>query len=165
MSDNGRFKPGNQFWKQRAQHGRDMLFASPSLLWEAACEYFKWCDENPLLEAKMFSFQGIQTMEMIPKMRAYTVGGLCLFLNCSQGYFRSFKATQGESKSDFLAIIEQIEETIYQQKFTGAAADLLNANIIARDLGLADKKEQEVNLKGSISPDKWLQSNSSQKVD
>jgi hypothetical protein len=30
---------------------------------------------------------------------------------------------------------------ILDQKFTGAAADLLNPNIIARDLGLTDKKE------------------------
>ena len=32
-------------------------------------------------------------------------------------------------------------EIIRTQKFAGAAADLLNANIIARDLGLADKNE------------------------
>ena len=34
-----------------------------------------------------------------------------------------------------------MEEIIRQQKFEGAAANLLNANIIARDLGLADKAE------------------------
>jgi hypothetical protein len=30
---------------------------------------------------------------------------------------------------------------MYEQKFSGAAAGLLNPNIIARDLGLADKSE------------------------
>ena len=35
------------------------------------------------------------------------------------------------------------EEIIYNQKFTGAAADLLNPNIIARELGLADKQQNE----------------------
>ena len=33
------------------------------------------------------------------------------------------------------------ESVIRSQKFAGAAADLLNANIIARDLGLADKNQ------------------------
>nr|WP_261640834.1 DNA-packaging protein [Erwinia mallotivora] len=36
---------------------------------------------------------------------------------------------------------KRAEQIIYNQKFTGAAADLLNANIIARELGLADKRE------------------------
>ena len=44
-------------------------------------------------------------------------------------------------KDDFSAVTTRIEDIIYEQKFTGAAADLLNPNIIARDLGLADKKE------------------------
>lgn len=37
---------GNQFWMLRSKHGRDKLFATPEALWEAACEYFQWCDEN-----------------------------------------------------------------------------------------------------------------------
>ena len=38
---------GNKFWMLRSKHGRDKLFATPELLWDAACEYFQWCDENP----------------------------------------------------------------------------------------------------------------------
>lgn len=34
-----------------------------------------------------------------------------------------------------------INDAIRHQKFTGAAADLLNPMIISRDLGLADKSE------------------------
>ena len=49
---------GNQFWKFRSKHGRDKLFATPELLWDAACEYFDWMDEHPLYEAKAFAFQG-----------------------------------------------------------------------------------------------------------
>ena len=37
------------------------------------------------------------------------------------------------------------------QKFMGAAADLLNANIISRDLGLADKKDH-TSSDGSMTP-------------
>ena len=40
---------------------------------------------------------------------------------------------------------------IYEQKFTGAAAGLLNPNIIARDLGLADKTDH-ASSDGSMSP-------------
>lgn len=141
---------GNQFWKLRTTHGREKLFASPELLWEEACKYFQWCENNPFKEQKLFSFQGKTVTGEVNKMRAYTMNGLCLFLGCSESYFRKFKANlkgQDENekeasddslKQDFFTVIEMIESVIYEQKFTGAAADLLNANIISRDLGLKD---------------------------
>jgi hypothetical protein len=59
---------GNQFWKLRSKHGRDTLFESPEKMWEAACEYFQWCDDNPLLE---IDFRGKDATQVtIPKMRA-----------------------------------------------------------------------------------------------
>lgn len=147
---------GNQFWKLRSKHGRDKLFASPELLWEAACEYFEWCEENPLMESKpmvvsMGSNQGSSVeMTEIPKMRAFTLHGLCLYLSCSTSYFRAFRSTIKEQDKDFLTVIDEIEQTIYDQKFTGAASGFLNPNIIARDLGLTDKVDQKTNLSGSI---------------
>lgn len=134
---------GNEFWKLRSKHGRNKLFATPELLWEAACEYFKWCIDNPLLETKAFntSREGVKN-HIIPKLRVYTLQGLCLYCDCSTSYFRTFKSTIKDENKDFLTIITRIEETIYKQKFEGATADMFNANIIARDLGLADKKEK-----------------------
>lgn len=127
---------GNQFWKLRSKHGRDKIFATPEIMWEAATEYFAWCDDNPLIEID-FKGKDAKRVEM-PKMRAYTIHGLCIYLGVSTGYFKEFK--KGCDK-DFLSIITHIEEIIYNQKFVGSAAGFLNPNIIARDLGLADKKE------------------------
>jgi hypothetical protein len=42
-------------------------------------------------------------------------------------------------EKDLLPITTRVESLIYEQKFSGAAADLLNANIIARELGLVEK--------------------------
>jgi hypothetical protein len=143
---------GNQFWKTRSKHGRDKLFSSPELLWEAACEYFLWCDENPLLEEKAFHYQGFITKSSVTKMRAYTLTGLCIFLGCNDAYFRQFtmdedeNAKKSDDEEDFSTVITRIRDTIYTQKFVGAAADLLNANIIARDLGLRDAKDVKMDL-------------------
>ncbi|SMP36850.1 terminase small subunit, partial [Shimia sagamensis] len=46
-----------------------------------------------------------------------------------------------KSRKDLSSVMTRVEQIIRQQKFEGAAAELLNPNIIARDLGLADKKE------------------------
>mgnify|MGYP003647210390 CR=1 FL=1 len=127
---------GNRFWEARAKHGRDLIFTSSDILWEACCEYFVWADDHPLYETKAFAFQGIVTQESIPKMRAMTIDGLCLFLDISTDTWKLYT-----DREDFIGVTRKAENVIRSQKFSGAAADLLNANIIARDLGLTDKKE------------------------
>ncbi|AYX15432.1 DNA-packaging protein [Yersinia pseudotuberculosis] len=127
---------GNRFWEARSSHGRSPKFESSEALWSACCEYFEWVENNPLWEMKAFAYQGEVTQEKIAKMRAMTLAGLCLFLDVSDDTWRNYRANK-----DFLGVVTQVESVIYSQKFAGAAADLLNANIIARDLGLADKKE------------------------
>lgn len=141
---------GNQFWKLRSKHGRDKLFETPQLMWRAACEYFQWCEDNPLYELKVF---GTGLEKKVPKMRAMTLSGLCFYLNCNEVYFNQFESALDKDKKidqDFSKVIKEIRAIIYNQKFTGAAADLLNANIIARDLGLSDtqKINHDVNVKG-----------------
>lgn len=134
---------GNQFWKLRSKHGRDKLFASPELLWEAACEYFQWCVDNPHIEV---DFRGKDAKRVeIPKMRAFTLYELCAYLNVNTAYFRQFKAGLKNDDEGFSTVITRIEEVIYAQKFSGAASGFLNANIIARDLGLKESSEVNVN--------------------
>lgn len=127
---------GNQFWKARTKHGRDKLFASSDALWEACCEYFQWVEDNPLHEVKAFAYQGMVTQEPVPKMRAMTIDGLCIFLDIHPSTWYDWR----DKKNGFSDIVSRVESVIRSQKFAGAAADLLNANIIARDLGLTDKQ-------------------------
>ena len=143
---------GNQFWKLRSKHGRDKLFETPNLLWDAACEYFEWCDENPFIksEAKVLSgYKDSGSIEIaeLPVLRPYTIQGLCLYLNCNTFYINHFedalKDKNDQLSQDFSQILTCIRGIIYNQKFSGAASGFFNANIIARDLGLADKKDIE----------------------
>jgi hypothetical protein len=126
---------GNQFWKARSSHGRSPKFESPEKLWEACQEYFEWVDNNPLQEMRGTQFQGQYVMQEFPKMRAMTISGLCIFLDIVRSTWDNYR-----KQDDFLNIITRVEQIIETQKFQGAAADFLNPNIIARDLGLAEKK-------------------------
>ncbi|MDM9629532.1 DNA-packaging protein [Rhizobium sp. S152] len=127
---------GNQFWKARSTHGRKPIFANPDDLWDACVEYFEWVEANPLWEAKPFAYQGIVTIENVAKMRAMTLDGLTLFLDIDPETWSNYR-----KRKDFIGVVSRVERVIRDQKFSGAAADLLNPNIIARDLGLADKSE------------------------
>lgn len=137
---------GNRFWEARSSHGRKPKFSDPEVLWDACLEYFKWVEDNPLIEVKPFAFQGVVTLEEIPKMRAMTIGALCMFLDIERITWADYRSKEG-----FSAVCSQAEEAIYQQKFTGASAEMLNPSIIARDLGLADKKDL-TSSDGSMTP-------------
>lgn len=140
---------GNQFWLQRSSHGRKPIFESPDDLWNAACEYFQWAEDNPLKEEKVFHAQGEITRAEINKMRAMTQAGLCLYLDIGMQTYADYRV-----KEDFSGVTGQIDEVIRDQKFSGAAADLLNANIIARDLGLSDKTEHTGKIQ--LTHDQWI---------
>lgn len=127
---------GNSFWKARATHGREKIFSSPEFFAEACQEYFDWVEEHPLQEAKAFAYEGDVTIEAIPKMRAMTLGSLQLFLGITDTTWYEYK-----KRNDFAGVCMMAEKVIREQKFGGAASGLLNHAIIARDLGLADKRE------------------------
>jgi hypothetical protein len=137
---------GNEFWKLRSKHGRDKLFKSPALLWEAACEYFEWCQANPWEKT---DFKGKNNDKvLIPTARPFTLHGLCRYLDCNTAYLRQFKNQLPEGEQDFSTVITLIEETIYQQQFEGAAVNAFNGNIISRNLGLKDSSEIDHTTKG-----------------
>lgn len=136
---------GNQLWQLRTKHGRDRIFETPEILWSAACEYFQWAVDNPLPEA---DYRGKDaTLVILNKLRAFSMHGLCIYLGINTKYFYQFQLNiegrDDDLSRDFSNIITRIIETIYEQKFTGAAAGLLNPNIIAREIGLAEKTENK----------------------
>ncbi len=135
--ESGRFLPGNRFWEVRSSAGPKPKFADPDALWVACCEYFEWNETSPLHEAKAFAYEGVVSVEKLPKMRAMTIAGLCMFLDVDETTWRDWRS----NRSDLSPVISRAEAVIYRQKFEGASAGLLVPNIIARDLGLAEKNE------------------------
>lgn len=132
---------GNEFWKQRSSHGRSPIFESPGELWSGCQEYFQWVEENPLRKSEVISYQGAATLVEVPLMRAMTVEGLCIFLDIGRSTWDGYC-----KKEDFSGVTTRVRDILREQKFTGAAAGLLNPSIIARDLGL--KETQDLNHGG-----------------
>lgn len=152
---------GNQYWEFRNKHGRSHKY-TPKALWEEALLYFQWVVDNPLWEAitiqrgvKVKEEDGTERMEYFvkaPKMRAMTITAFQLFADISHTTWQNYQNDQ-----DFIAVTTRIEGCIYSQKFEGAAATLLNPNIIARDLGLRDEsKIDHSNTDGTMTPIKGI---------
>lgn len=124
--------------EQKATAGRPTIFKNADELEHACLEYFQWVEDNPLLEQKV-QFSAKQAMWAktdATKKRPYTQGALCIYLGIPQSTWISWR-----TMDEFKSVVKRTEERIYHQKFEGASAGFFNANIIARDLGLADKQE------------------------
>lgn len=130
----GKFSLGNTIWEGRTSFGRNRAFEDAEALWQACREYFRWAHANPLYEAKILA-SGDQISAA--KMRAFTQKALCLHLRISEETWRDWR----KARADLSDVIQTVDAVIYTQKFEGAAAGLLNANLISRELGLADRQE------------------------
>lgn len=141
---------GAKFWEARSSHGRKPIFESPEHLWECCIEYFKWVEDNPLMASELVKYQGKAKVVETPRMRAMTISGLCIFLDINTDTWRDYSKKDDQDK-DFSEVTTRAEQIIYDQKFSGASADLLNANIIARDLGLVDKQDVTAKVKANVT--------------
>jgi len=127
----------NQFWKLRAKNGRNKIFETPQLLWEACCEYFEATDKRKWIKTE---FNGKDAIEChVPTETPYTWTGLYLFLDISHQTWCDY-----EKREDFIETSTRVRHIIYTQKFEGAAVGAFNANIIARDLGLTERSSVEI---------------------
>lgn len=142
------FENGNNWWEARSSHGRKPLYDSPEKLLDACYQYFKWLDENPLYEAKAFAFQGESWIENVPKRRVPLITALCRFIDVSYSRWNEWGA---DPDHGFSAIVKEVNQMVRDQKFEGAASDFFNANIIARDLGLAEKNDHS-STDGTMTP-------------
>jgi hypothetical protein len=81
----------------------------------------------------------------VPISRPYTWDGLCQQLECNTEYFTDFEKSlvgkNDELSKDFSRIITHIRQTINRNKLEGASVGIFNANIVARELGMIDKKD------------------------
>lgn len=123
-----------------------LSYSTPLELIEECVKYFEWLEENPHYEARLTTYEGISQVEKVPRKRVATVGGLCLFLGICEQTLQNLKADPR-----YKTIIDWACRLIYEDKFNSAAAGLLNANFIARDLGLAEKVDN-TSSDGSMTP-------------
>ena len=137
-------------WKKRKKIGRPKAIASPQVLWKLACDYFHSVDSDPFLKQDFIRGGGSAgTKVELENVRPYTWEGFDNFL-FEKGIINridDYKYNRDNQYTEYSDIITRVGSVIYDQKFTGAAVGAFNANIIARDLGLADKQE----LKADVS--------------
>lgn len=146
---------GNEFWRKRTKHGRDKIFTLPKILLTVFREYLVYTDKRTINRPEMIKSGPMAgRVVQVPYPVPYTIQGLTTYMNVNVQYFSEFeesiKKTLEESKDkkkrelaqDFSIVIRAIRQHIYQQKFEGAAVGSFEKLIMARDLGLVEKREE-----------------------
>lgn len=124
----------NKFWEMRSKHGRNLIFSSPEILWEACKEYFEYTSNRVWTKKDWVGKDAVEVdREVSPP---FTKNSLFIFLDINRSTWDEYRQKEG-----FSAITTRVETIIFNQKFEGASVGAYNANIIARELGLADKRE------------------------
>ena len=129
------------FWTAHSSKNKnpsvEVEYTSPEDLWEACCEYFQWCEDNPIdLSVHTFS-QGTLTKGDVEKPRAMSLSAMCRFIGISQNEWKKIKL----GYPNWSRTMQMAEEVITTQLYEYGAADVINANFIARAIGLADKNQ------------------------
>lgn len=134
----------DKYWKKK-KVGRKRKF-TPTQLWNAACDYFQWVEDNPLYEENAANYKGQITYYKIEKPRAMSVYRMCSFIGLDYSNYTRYR--NDEKYTDVCAEIDTI---IREQKFEGAAAGLFHPVIIARDLGLKEHNDHS-SEDGTMTP-------------
>lgn len=127
---------GNQFWKLRGKHGRERIVKDPVKLAENADEYFQWCVDHPIYITDFVGKDAIEVKR--PNPYVFQKDEFARFCGCAD--WRPIEALK-EVSEDFLQVVTRIEGIIRDQKYRYAVIGVFSSNIIARDLGLADKRD------------------------
>ena len=135
------------YWEGRKKIGRPKAIQTPQKLWDLACEYFQSVDENPGFKKDFIKGgESAGTIVDIETMRPYTWEGLEDFL-FQKGIITNlddYRQNTDGRYQDYAGIIRAIGKVIFNRNFSGAAMNFLNSNLIARQLGLAEKTQLKV---------------------
>ncbi len=127
---------------------------TPETLWANACEYFKWCDENPIefrRTAMAGKYAGVK-LDM-EEVRPYSIKGLCLYCNVAEDYLKDLRNTKDKS-SPYYTVVSKILYIIYVQNYEMAVIGVFNPVFTAKVLNMDDEGKTvapvQVNIIGGL---------------
>lgn len=128
----------NLFVPFNAKVGRPRKFANPQALLKAFHDYLEDRKSRPLVskESEYGDVGESSISKTREKMKNHplSIVDFCVYLGCSRNWWN-------ELPSEFLGVKNRISDYIFSYQLKGAETGEFNANIVARELGLADKKE------------------------
>lgn len=122
---------------------------TPGMLWRLACAYFEAANADVIIKLD-FIKSGPDAGRIIelPTRRPYSLTGFEMYVEAYgiRARLSDFFTNRDSRYPEFEAVCNRIRAIITQDKFDGAAVGIYNANLMIRDLGLAEKVEAGITV-------------------
>ncbi len=125
---------------KRIYNQRPRRFNSPDELWEAFCDYVEYCEKNPWYKTEPTK----QGLVQVPVGKPLTFMGFSAYCGLTHQGLLNYGELKG--REDFFEIFTRIREIIDNHQYEGAAVGVYNHTLIARRLGLVDKRQNDVTV-------------------
>lgn len=121
-------------------NGQIVIDTTAEELWENACSYFKYCDDNPIMtKGTVTAGKDVGKLYNIQKKRPYTIRGLCLQCGIVQEYLNDMKSIKAKD-SEYGIVVDRILNIIHTNNLEHAMTGEFNPQLTARVLNM-DKEE------------------------
>lgn len=123
--------------------GRNKYIETPEKLLELFNQYQEWVKNNPRLKEDYVGKDADRVMRQLERPLSWVGFESWLFKEGIISDLSDYEENKNNSYTDYLPIVRTIKKIIETDQFEGAIVGQYQQNIIARKLGLVDKKEIE----------------------
>lgn len=122
-------------------NGQIVIDTTAEELWENACSYFRFCDDNPIkTKGVVTGGKDVGKHYNIEKKRPYTIKGLCLQCGISQEYLKDMTSTKTKT-SEYGIVVDRILNIIHTQNLEHAMTGEFNPQLTAKVLNMENQEE------------------------
>ena len=140
---------GTEHW-QMVNENINVVSNTPLDLWLAACNYFKWCDDNPIKTKRAVGVGKEAGKEVeTTKQRPYSIKALCLHCNVTEEYLRDIRRLNN-NESEYYNVVSKILYIIYTQNAELAMIGEYNSIFVGKMLNIDSQEAPQANIKVEI---------------
>lgn len=130
-----------------ADVGKPRAIESPEEFERLALDYIEWVKNNPVLKTITTAFQGVISYDKVPHARGMTQYGLASHMGIGLSTLKDYG-----QREEYSAIYSKIDAIMKSWNLDGAFSGDLNASLVARIDGHADR--QDITSNGATISDK-----------
>lgn len=128
---------------------REVQSNTPIDLWINACNYFKYCDDNPIINKDTIRVgKEAGTEYEIKKKRAYNIKALCLHCQISEEYIKDMRNLNDPSNA-YYNVVSKILYIIYAHVHENAMVDIYNPIFSSKVLNM--EKDEVVSTASKVT--------------
>lgn len=132
--------------------GKNKYIKTPEILAEHFKSYVEWVDNNPVLKEDYVGKDAERVDRRLKRPLSWVGFEVWLYKEGIISDLSDYEENKNGSYTEFLPIIRALKKIIETDQFDGAVVGVYQQNIIARKLGLVEKREETQTVIRVVKP-------------